>query len=75
MPIAGQRLVLLIKRMYFSRRIPRKQRVEHSLKEDLPKAACGAGGHMLLAARVFISRREDARGGGMGRFLLAGWLA
>ena len=38
----------------------------HFPKGDLPKAACGVGWHLPLAARVFISRREDARGGGGG---------
>ena len=30
----------------------------HSPKGDLPKAVCGAGWHLPLAAQVFISRRE-----------------
>ena len=31
----------------------------HSPKGDGPKAACGAGWHLPLAARVFISRRGE----------------
>lgn len=38
---------------------------QHSPKGDLQQAGLWAGWHLPLAARVLISRRVDARGGGV----------